>query len=211
MQPRPVGEEVDVDHAVVLEVPAGRQLLPHRDPERLELIRRADAREHQQHRRLVGARGDDHLALGADGLADAVADDLDTDRAVVVEHDPLDEDARRHLQVGPFLRRVEERVGSAAAQAVALGELEAGHALGPVDVQVVDQLVPRLHGGLELRVDQGAHGAAVGDGERAADPVELVLAPLVVLRPLEVREHLVVAPPRRSAGRPAVVVEPVAA
>ena len=134
---------------------ADRQVLAHRDPERLQLVARTDPREHQQHGRLVRAGGDDHLALGADGLAGAVLHELDADRAVALEHDPLDEDAGRDLEVRPALGGVEERVGGAAPQAVALRELEAGDALGPVDVEVVDVLVARLHRRLELGIDQG--------------------------------------------------------
>ena len=64
---------------------------------------------------------------------------------------------------------------------------------------------------LDHRVDQRVHGAAVGHAERAADAVEGVLAALVVLRALEVRQHLVVAPALGAAGRPVVVVGAVAA
>ena len=106
-----VGHEVDVDHAVVLEVPADRQVLAHRHAEQREVVLRADPREHQQHRRLVGAGGEDHLALGADRLGLAVLDDLDADGTVAVEDDPLREHARAHLEVRPSGGRMEERVG----------------------------------------------------------------------------------------------------
>jgi hypothetical protein len=49
VEPGPVGEVVDVDHAVVLQVVTHRQVLAHRDPERRDLAGRADAGEHQQH------------------------------------------------------------------------------------------------------------------------------------------------------------------
>ena len=74
---------------MVLQVLADRQVLADGDPERRELVGRADPREHQQHRRLVRAGGEDHLALGAHRLDDAVADELDADRAVAVEDDAL--------------------------------------------------------------------------------------------------------------------------
>ena len=109
-----VGEVVDVDHAVVLQVVADRQVLAHGDPEEPEVVRRADPREHQQHRRLVGAGGDDHLALGPDGLALAVADELDADGAVALEDDPLDEARRRTSRFG--LSRAGCRNASAALQ-----------------------------------------------------------------------------------------------
>ena len=151
-----VGEVVDVDHAVVLQVLADRQVLSHGDPESRELVRRPDSREHEEHRRLVGAGCEDHLSLRPHGLALAVDDELDADRAVAVEDDPLDEDAGADLEVRPSRYRMQERVGRAAAHAVSLRELEARDALGAVDVQVVDVLVAGLDGRLELRLDERA-------------------------------------------------------
>ena len=172
---------------------------------------RPDPGEHQQHRRVVRAAGDDHLALGPDGLADAVPDELDADGALALEHEPLGEDRDDDLQVRPPFGRVEERVGGAAAQAVPLGELEARDALGAVDVQVGDVLVSGLDGGVEHQVGEPAHRAAVGHRERAADAVEVVLPALVVLGAPEVRQHLVVRPAGAAVRRPAVEVGAVAA
>ena len=90
-------------------------------------------------------------------------------------------------------------------------ELEAADALGAIDVQVRDQLVPGLHGRLEHRVDERMHRAAVGDRERAADAVERVRAALVVLGALEVRQHVVVRPALAPELRPLVVVGAVPA
>ena len=187
---------------MVLQVASDRQLLAHGDPERRELLLEADPGEHQQHRRLIRARRDDHLALGADRLAHAVPHDVDADGAVALEDDPLDERAVLHLEVRPVGRRVEVGVGGAAAQAAALRELEAADAVLHRAVQIRVRRVARLDGGLEHQVDERMHGAAVGDGLRAADAVEGVLAALVVLAALEVRQHLVVAPARRSPPRP---------
>ena len=208
---RHVADVVEVRHRVVLEVAADRQLLAHLDPERLQLLAEPDAGEHQQHRRLVRARREDHLALGADRLALPPADELDADGAVPLEDDPLDVDGVAHLQVRPVDHRVEIRVGGAAAEAAALRELEAADAVLLCTVQVVVRRVAGLHGRLEHQVDERVHRTAVGDGLRAADAVVLALAALVVLAALEVRQHLVVAPARRAARRPVVVVEAVAA
>ena len=209
--PGSIGEVVDVDHAVVLEVPADGKLVPDGDPERLELLREADSGQHQKHRRLVRPAGDDHLALGADGLADAAAHELDADGTVALEDEPLDEHSRDDLEVRPALRRMEERVGGGAAQAVPLRELEARDALRAVDVQVRDVLVARLHGCLEHQVGEARQRAAVRYRERPADAVERVLPTLVVLGPLEVRQDLVVGPARAAVRRPAVEVGAVAA
>ena len=56
------------------------QVLAHLDADAAELVGRADAGQHQQLRRLVGAGGDDHLALGPDLSAAAAADSTPTAR-----------------------------------------------------------------------------------------------------------------------------------
>ena len=78
---------------------ADRERLTDLNPERRELILRPQARQHQQHRRLVGAGGEDHLALGADELDPAVPDDLNADSAVAFEHDPERHRAGPHREV----------------------------------------------------------------------------------------------------------------
>ena len=50
---------------MVLHVATDRQALAYGDPEWSELLLEADSGQHQQHRRLVRAGGEDHLALGA--------------------------------------------------------------------------------------------------------------------------------------------------
>src|SRR5450759_1572476 len=102
-------------------------------------------------------------------------------------------------------------VGGAAAQPVALGELEAPNAFLPCAVEVGIVLVSRLAGGLEHRVDERVHRAAVGHPGRPARSVVRVLAALVVLAALEVRQDIVVAPARTAGVGPAVVIGTVAA
>ena len=193
---RLAAEVVEVRHEVVLQVPPDRQLLAHRDPERRQLLLEPDPGEHQQHGRLIRAGRDDHLALGADRLAHAVAHDLDTDRAFAVEDDALDEGAILHLEVGPVGRGMEVGVGGAAAQAAALGQLEAADAVLHRTVQVRVRRMAGLDSRLEHQVDERMHRAAVGDRLRTADSVVGVLAALVVLAALEVRSA-----PRRSSSR----------
>ena len=92
---------VEIRHEVVLQVAPDRQLLAHGDPERRKLLLQPDPGEHQQDRRLIGPRRDDHLSLGADRLAHAVPNDLDADGTVALEDDPFDERAVLHLEVRP--------------------------------------------------------------------------------------------------------------
>src|SRR4029077_6172878 len=100
---------------------------------------------------------------------------------------------------------------SRTATTVPLCELETPDALLRRAVEVRIVLVSREHACFEHRLDQRAHRTAVGHAERTADAVELVLAPFVVLRPLEVRQDVVVAPAPAPVGPPAVEVAPVAA
>src|SRR5437764_6967037 len=106
---------------------------------------------------------------------------------------------------------MQERVGGAAAPAVALGELEAPDPLLARAVEVWILLVAGHPRRLEHRVDERMHRAALGDRHRPADAVKLVLATLVVLGAPEVRQDLVVAPAVAPGRRPAVVVGTVAA
>ena len=97
------------------------------------------------------------------------------------------------------------------APSVALRALEAPHAVLARAVEVRGVVEARELARLEHGVDQRGHRAAVRHAEGPTDAVVLVLAALVVLGALEVGQHLVVAPARGPAGRPAVVVGAVAA
>ncbi len=137
-QRRLVGLVVQLRHAVVLQVVADGQVLAHLDPERLEVLRRPDAGEHQQHRRLVGAGREDHLALGAQLLDLAAARDLDADGA---RRRRTGSAARArpvmHVEVRPRARRMQEGGSRRPAAAVALRQLEAADALLARAVEVV--------------------------------------------------------------------------
>ena len=105
---------------------------------------------------------------------------------------------------------MEECCRGRAPQSVSLRQLEAADPLlrSAVEVEVVR--MPSSDAGLDHRVDRRVQRPAVRHGERPADAVELVRAPLVVLGALEVRQHLVVAPALGTVCRPAVEVGSVA-
>ena len=117
-QRRHGAQVVEVRHRVVLEVAADGQLLAHRDPERRELLLEPDPGEHQQHRRLVCAGREDHLALGANGLTLPALDDLHSDCAISLEDDPLDVDGVAHLRgsAGPWPGGGTRRPGCSASR-----------------------------------------------------------------------------------------------
>ena len=207
-----VGQVVELRHAVVLQVLADRQVLAHLDPERLEVLRRPDAREHQQHRRLVGAGGEDHLALGAQLLDPAVA--------------------RRPRR----RRRACRRRGSACASAPVITSRFGRSRAGCRNASAVAQRSPSrcvswkrptpswrapLKSGLRSWPACTAASIIVSTSgciERLSETLSGPPTPWNASSPrslssraLEVRQHLVVAPALGAARGPAVVVGAVAA
>jgi hypothetical protein len=196
---------------MVLKVATHREVLADLDPEELEILSRADARDHQQHRRLVAPGGEDHVALGSDLIHLAAPRGLDAHCTRAVEDDAQRHCVGDHIEVRTLESRVQEGRGRRATPPVALCELKTPHALLDSAVEVRVELVAREPARLDHRLDHRAHGAAVGHAQRPADAVERVLAALVVLRALEVRKDVLVAPAFGAAGRPLVVVGSVAA
>ena len=117
-RPDPVGG------GVVAEVLADRRLVEdHLDFAHRQVLGRADAGEHQQLRRVVGAAAEDHLALGAVLLDLPELRGRDPDRPVALEQDPVDLRVGHHGQVRPLHRRVQVGDGGAGAHPAALGHL----------------------------------------------------------------------------------------
>ena len=136
---RVVGEQDDPGVQVILEVAADRGLVePHVDAERGQLVGGADAGEHQQLRRLVGAGGEDDLAGGLQRGRRAVDDRLDAGRAGAVEQHAGDERHRDQRQVRALEHGVEVGDRGRAAHAVALRHLVAPDAVLLAGVEVVD-------------------------------------------------------------------------
>src|SRR4051794_16792575 len=148
-----------------------RQLVEGLHPQGRQRLGGPHARQHEQLRRVIGAGGQDDLALGADLLEPAVAHVLDADGALALEEDPVD--ARVGEDVDVAARRGGGQIGDrgAAAPAVALGDLVAACPLLPGPVEVVVVWDAGLAGGLHPGLDHGVHRAAVADRQRAADAV----------------------------------------
>ena len=183
------------------------------DAERAEVIGRADARQHQQLRRVHRAAAQDDLALGARDLVPAVDEVAHAHGVVLVEDDALDQRVGDDVDVVLVALDRGPQVGAGGAPAllVLLRDLVVADALLGGAVEVRDPLVAGLLGGLhEGFADLGRIGL-VGDVQRAAGAVEVVAAALVVLGLLEVRQHVVVAPALVAELAPVVVVPGVAA
>ena len=208
-----VGQVPEADVRVVLQVLADRQVDARHDAVRLELGADPDPRQHQDLRGVVGAGGEDDLALGVQ-LGELVAAlDLHADGAPAVEQDPRAQRFGDHREVLARLPQRGAQVGhgGAATHSVALGELVVADAVLLGAIEVVVARVPGLLGGLEEGVHERMPGAPIADGERTPDAVQLAGAALVVLGTQEVGQHRVPSPPLRAERFPLVVVGTVAA
>ena len=81
-----------------------------------------DSGKHQQVRAVHRPAGKHHLTAGAYHRAPAALNELDTDRALPVEHHPGRGGLGEQRQVGPAQRRLEVGVGRAPSSPPALGD-----------------------------------------------------------------------------------------
>ena len=203
-----------VDLEVVLQVlPHAGQVGDDADPVRAQLVRRADARQLEQLRRVDRAAAEHDLAR-PDAVRAAPAGVVDAGRARAVEADAQHLRERDHVEVGPAHHRVQVRArGGEPAPAVHVA-VEGGEALLAVAVDVVGERVARLlHGGEERVVERAVRRSAL-EHERpllAAEDV-IVRRREAGLHPLEVRQAVRVVPLLHAGvARPALVVHRVAA
>ena len=191
------------------------ELLAHLDAHLFEVRAWPNPAEHQQLRRLDGARAQkDFTALSelCAGWLAVGANVLDARGAQVISR-ALERDARRmharaHAQVQPPLRALEVRVRRAAALAVALRHLVPAETLlrrAPV-VEVVDAPVAELARRAQKRRRQLVLVRHVAHRQGPVDTVVLRGAAHVILRLAVVVQHRVGTPALGAGGDPAVVV-----
>ena len=127
-------------------------------------------------------------------------------RPAALEHDPARRRLRQHSQVRPRLDRVQERHRARTPPPVARGQLEIPHPLllRPVVIRV--ERIPRLLRRRDPRIADRPLQPHVRHRQRALVPVKLVRPPLLPLRPLEQRQHVVPAPAGVAHLLPAVVI-----
>src|SRR6202022_2708788 len=189
--------------------------VPHLDAERPQQIRRSDARQLQELRRVVGAAGEDHFLVGAHfgrSAALAALDVSHADRALALEHDSRRMRVRPHMDIRPFHRGTQKGGRRADAQAILNRALGVGYALlyGAVVIRVARNAEADRtgHERLAERIPP-VHG---GDGQIAVAPAISVLALAdPALQPLEVWQHIRIAPAAIAELRPGVEILALAA
>ena len=187
------------------------QVVEHLDAVARKLLAVADAREHQDLRRLQSARAQHHFARGA-CLHQFVADPIPhAHGAPALENDPLGVRIRHDLEILPGDSGSQVRLRSRAAQPRARRQLEVAHAPLALAVEVaVAGHADRVGGG-----DEGFHefmaALDVRDAHRPVATVELAGAAIVPFRAAEVRQDVLVAPAFATECAPAVEILVLAA
>src|SRR5258705_3585051 len=185
------------------------------DAERPQQFRRSDTRQLQELRRVVGAAGKDQLLVGAHFGRTAAASALDiahADRTLALEQDFGRMRMRPHLDIRPFHRGPQKGGRRADPQAVLDRALSVGHALLNRAVVIgVARNAERHRAGHE-RLAEGIPPVHGGDGQIALTPAIDVLALAdAPLQPLEIRQHIRIAPAAIAELRPGVEILALAA
>jgi hypothetical protein len=200
------------DVEMVLQVRADRRTVGNDvDPERAQMIRRTDARQHQEFRGFERAAGQHHRAFGPRALALAAMNELHAGRALALECDALGQRTGHDCQIRPLPRRV--NVGARGAHAFAVRRRPLHHE-GTVETAPVDvrrHAEPRLFQRREIGAVQRMVGGGPGDTQRAVIATPGIVRATAVFHALEVRQAMREGPVLQPLRRPAVIVEPVAA
>ena len=186
--------------------------MDHLDAERLQLVAGADAGEHQA---AWESRWPRHRpaprAWRARAGASRAAAVVDACRASPLDNHTRGHRTGLHREVRTRHRRPQEGIDAAAAAGVAVGHLVVAAAVLRRAVEVRVEGQPRLLRRAQecARYRQGTD--RVADSEGTAGAVVVVVEALVVLRPLEVGQHVGIGPAGAARVRPGVVVLGVAA
>jgi hypothetical protein len=135
-----------------------------------EVLGGADAREHEQLGRVVGAAAEEHLAARPEpaDLTELLA--FDADRSRALEDDPLGAHVGDDREVGALHGRMEVRQGGRAAVPAPLGELVQADAVLLLGVEVVVVGQAGLLARFDVRGGDRVLRAPDGHGQRPARP-----------------------------------------
>ncbi len=193
-------------------LPDARQVRDNRNIKTTQIIRRADAGDHQKMRGVDGPGRRDHLSRGKGSLFLSIEDIFNTGRASALKSKAPCLRACQNGQVAASARRIEIGKRRAPSEAPVDGHVHPGDTFLLKAVHVIGKgitcLLPRLHPGVIERIIARADG----DMERAI-AAAIVIGPAIIrFRLFEIRQAIGVGPvlqPRQR--RPAVIVERMAA
>ena len=178
----------------------------HLDAQLGQFCGRADAGGEQQHRRIDRAAGNDKLAPRADALDLAVAFDLDAAGAVAVEQDAADAGLRHQFEIFAGKVRLEISDRRRAAPAIVDVERREADAVNALAVEIGVALILQALAGLDECLCRRRRALDVRHRHRAAGAAPFVGAIDAVLHPLEIGQHVIVAPAARAEALPFVIV-----
>ena len=195
-----------------MEVPANVQkVFDDLDPEVAQVVGIADAGEHQELGRPDDPTRQDHLRVHVIPPDPAFVLVFHPDAPASLEQEAPGGGPGGHREVRPVERRVQEGHGGALSLPVLYRDVAPPHAFHVRPIEVLGVGKAQLLPGLDRGLGNWAGVLEPGDVQRAADPVVIGRAELVVLGFLEVFQNRPGVPSDVALVRPVIVVAVVAA
>ena len=209
---RPPARHLQVDLEMVLQVGADAGPVgDDRDAVLAQVRRRADARQHEERRRVDRGCGEHDLGVRPDPADRPAALIFDADRPAALHDDAAHMGPRPQLQVAALQRRLEIGVGGGPAAALPHRHLHCAKTFLALAVIVVGRRVAGLLAGVDEGAVERVLLAPAGDVERAVAAAPPGLPPVRVFHAPVVGQHVPVAPARRAQRLPVVEVAGMAA
>src|SRR6185437_6465020 len=193
---------------MVIEIGADAgQIVQYRHPDRFQMLRRTDAGDLQNMRRVDRAAGQDDLAGGAHLAIDAVLAKRDADAATPLEQETRRDGIGLDLEIAATAGFAQKCLRRGAAPFAAARHLRIRDALLLLAVVVGSEREARLLRRFDKAVGQRQDRAVILDDQRTAlAAVGRIAIAAIRLGFAEERQYLVVAPAAAAHLRPIVVI-----
>ena len=202
--------ELEIDLHMVLQIgPDAGPVCDNLNPMRRQMARIANARQHQQLRRVDRRGRENHLCRRRNHLDPAAALDLDPGRAAVFDHH-FPRQTAQHRAVAAFLCRPQIGIGGRPALTFENRGLHRAKTFLLLAIVIgghrIARLLPRRDKGVEQRVL--ARPAADVQRPFVAAPgrIAAIMAPVPLLHPLEIGQNIGIAPARRALLGPMIII-----